>query len=133
MKFLFDASSILEALVKGSVRVLNNNYTVEIARYELGNILWRRRTLIGDVDDEEYIRLTNLLKTTLKLLNIINIECHETNILKIAKEFKITFYDSAYVFTAKTKNLLLVTEDEELKKRVGNYVKTISIGEILKQ
>lgn len=133
MKFLFDASSILEALVKGSVRVLNNNYTVEIARYELGNILWRRRTLIGDVNDEEYIRLTNLLKTTLKLLNIISIECHETNILKIAKEFKITFYDSAYVFTAKTKNLLLVTEDEELKKRVGNYVKTISIGEILKQ
>jgi len=118
MSLLFDASSIFEALIRGNVRVLNNNYTVEIARYELANILWRRRILVGDIDDEEYARLASLMKMTLKLLNIININCNKTDILKIAKDFKITFYDSAYVFIAKTKKISLVTEDEKLKRKI---------------
>lgn len=132
MSLLFDASSIFEALIRGNIKILNNNYTVEIARYELANILWRRRILVGDLNDEEYTHLANLIKMTLKLLNITDIECHETEILKIAKEFKITFYDSAYVFFAKTKKIPLVTEDEKLKRKIGNHVKVTNIEEIIK-
>ena len=132
MTLLFDASSIFEALIRGNVRVLNKNYTLDIARYELGNILWRRRILVGDIDDEEYARLADLIKRTLRLLNIIGIECHEQEILRIAKEFKITFYDSAYVFVAKAKKIPFVTEDEKLKRKIGDYVKATSIEEIIK-
>jgi len=132
MTLLFDASSIFEALIRGNVRVLNKNYTLDIARYELGNILWRRRMLVGDIDDEEYARLADLIKRTLRLLNIIGIECHEQEILRIAKEFKITFYDSAYVFVSKAKKIPVVTEDEKLKRKIGDYVKATSIEEIIK-
>ncbi|MEM2123081.1 MAG: hypothetical protein QXE79_05555 [Candidatus Bathyarchaeia archaeon] len=45
MSLLFDASSIFEVLNRGNVKVLSDNYTLGIARYELGNILWRRKTL----------------------------------------------------------------------------------------
>jgi len=131
MSLIFDTSSIFEALIRENVRVLSNNYTVEIARYELGNILWRR-ILLGDLDEEEYVRLANLIKMTLKLLKIIDIECHETEILKMAKKFKITFYDSAYVFFAKTKKIPLVTEDEKLKRKIRNCVEVTSIKEIIK-
>ena len=68
------------------------------------------------------------MKMTLKLLNIINIDCNETDILKIAKDFKITFYDSAYVFIAKTKKISLVTEDEKLKRKIGNYEMSLVIA-----
>ncbi|MEM3571810.1 MAG: type II toxin-antitoxin system VapC family toxin [Candidatus Bathyarchaeia archaeon] len=130
MSFIFDTSSIFEVLIKGNVKVLNDNYTLEIARYELGNILWRRKTLIKDISDEEYIRLANLMKKILKLLNIINIECYEAEILKVAEEFETTFYDSSFVFIAKIKNTPLITDDENLRRRVKGYIKVMNIEEL---
>ena len=53
MSFVFDASSIFEAMLHGKVRVLSGNYTVDLTRYELGNVLWKRRALLGDLSEEE--------------------------------------------------------------------------------
>ncbi len=42
MSFLFDASSIFEAIIQGNIKVLSGNYTIELAKYELNNILWKQ-------------------------------------------------------------------------------------------
>lgn len=127
MSFLFDASSIYEAVARGKLRVLSDNYTVEIARYEIGNILWKRRMLVGDITFDECFRIANLTKRALKLLNIISIECHEAEILKTAEKLKTTFYDSSYIFFAQNKNIPLVTEDDALKRKVEGYIRTMSL------
>lgn len=52
MTLLFDSSAIFEAIKLGSkaVDLLKGNYTVDLARYELGNIIWKYRGRV-DVDD----------------------------------------------------------------------------------
>ncbi len=57
---------------------------MEIARYELGNVLWKSRTLVGDLSDKECTRLGNLIKRILELMNIVSIDCCELEALKIA-------------------------------------------------
>ena len=130
MKYLFDASSILEAITKDKIEVLSVNYTVELARYELGNTIWKRIRLLGKVNRMEYTRLISLVKRVLKLMEVLSIECHETQIAEIAAKLNITFYDAAYVFHAKQKNIPLVTEDKELKTKTAAFIKTKSLKEI---
>jgi len=130
MKYLFDASSILEAITKDKIEVLSANYTVELARYELGNTIWKRIRLLGKVNREEYTRLISLVKRVLKLMETLSIECHETQIAEVAAKLNITFYDAAYVFHAKQKNIPLVTEDKELKTKTATFIKTQSLKEI---
>jgi len=130
MSFLFDASSIFEALVERKVRALQGNYTIDLAMYEVGNILWKRRCLLKDVDDEEIAQLIGLIKRVLRLLKTVKIDCHEREVVDVAVRFKVTFYDASYVFAAKNNNLTLVTEDEKLRRKVKGYVDVLSLREI---
>ena len=130
MSFLFDASSIFEAIVRGNIKVLSGNYTVELARYELNNILWKRARLIGDVTVEDVLKLADIVKRVLKLMNIINIDCCEDDILKVAIKLGITFYDAVYVYISKAKGMTLVTEDKKLRKKIGSFVRVVSLSDI---
>ena len=112
--------------------VLSGNYTIELARYELGNIVWKRVSLLRSVNVSRYVELMDVLKKVLNIMKVINIECSEGEILKLASELKITFYDASYVYEAKKLSIPLVTEDRELAKRVGNYVKTLGINDVLR-
>jgi len=132
MSYLFDSSSIFKAIKSNTIEVLTGNYTLEIARYELGNILWKERSIFRRIDDDELEGLVRLVKKTLNLLKVLNIECHEEEIAKLAKDLKITFYDASYTFHSKEMNLKLITEDKELKAKIKNQVKTLSLNEIVK-
>jgi len=132
MSFLFDASSIFEAIIRGVAKVLSGNYTIELARYELGSIVWKKATLLGSVDESKYVELIYVLKKLLNIMKIVNIECSEHEVLKLANELKITFYDASYVYKAKELNVPLVTEDRRLADKVVNYVRTLKIDEILR-
>ena len=48
---------------------------------------------------------------------------------KIAVERNLTFYDASYVYAAETKNLKLITEDEELLNKCKN---SLHLNEFLK-
>ena len=58
MRYVFDASSIFEALATERLKHLINNYTVEIVRYELG----KRKRLVGDLNEDVFSRLISLTK-----------------------------------------------------------------------
>ncbi len=131
MSYVFDSSSILEALSRGVVRVLSGQYTVELARFELNNILWKRRTLLKDIGDEELTRLARVLKRVLDLMNVVNIRCHEEAVLDVAWRLNLTFYDASYVYVAREKGLPLVTEDRKLKLRADGYVEVLSLDDLL--
>ena len=127
MSYLFDASSIFEAIVRNKVEVLAGNYTVELARFELGNVLWKRRDC---VNAEKYKSLASLVKRTLNLMEVLSIDCNEAEVAELADRLNITFYDASYVFLAKSKNLSLVTEDKKLKSRVKGHIEILSLNNL---
>ena len=130
MKLVFDPSSIFEAIVEGKIAVLAGNYTLNLARYELGNLLWKRRVLIEDLKESDYRRLMNLVKRTLNLMELINIECSEIEIFNLASKFNLTFYDASYVFLAKNRGVPLVTEDKTIRNKVRDYIKVFTIRDL---
>ncbi|MHA1615715.1 MAG: type II toxin-antitoxin system VapC family toxin [Candidatus Njordarchaeales archaeon] len=132
MSFVFDASAIFEAIVKRDVEILSDQFTVGLAKYELGNVLWKRRVLVGDISDKEYLRLGRVIKRILELMNIISIDCREDEVLRIAKELRITFYDASYVYAAKSKKLPLITQDKELIRKASKAITVMRLEDLKK-
>ena len=94
------------------------NYTLELARYELGNIIWKDCILHAKVSEQEAKMLAKTIKHTLTIMNVMEITDIEEEILDTAIKLKITFYDASYVYFAKTKDLKLITEDLRLIKKI---------------
>lgn len=132
MKALFDSSAIFKAIKENQIDCLVGNYTLELARYELGNVLWKNYCLQAKVSGREADALTKIVKQTLDLMAVIQIECTEEEILETAAKLEITFYDASYVSHAKTKQLALVTEDQQLARKVASYVKAQTLDSIFK-
>lgn len=130
-RYLFDASSIFEALVRGRAEVLSGNFTLELARYELGNVVWKRRSLIGDLSREDALRILGLFKKALRIMEVLRVECREAEILKIAEDLGMTFYDACYVAIASIKDAALITEDKKLKRKAEKLVKVAELDELL--
>ncbi|MDI6691640.1 MAG: type II toxin-antitoxin system VapC family toxin, partial [Candidatus Bathyarchaeota archaeon] len=130
MKYIFDSSAIFKAIKENKIEILVGNCTLELARYEMGNILWKNYTLQAKVTDQELKSLAKLIKQTLNIMEIIQINCNEEEILDAATKLKITFYDASYVHYAKTKELTLITEDAELLKKITPYIKASKLNNI---
>jgi len=133
MTYLFDASSIFKAIIENKVEILIGNATIDLATYETGNILWKNYALKAKAKDSELKNLAQLLRQTLNILKTIQITPNQTeDILDIAVKLKLTFYDAAYAYTAKTNEATLVTQDSELQRKTTQYVKTSTLDEIYK-
>ena len=133
MRYVFDSSAIFRAIKENKIEVLVGGCTLELARYEMGNILWKNYTLQAKVTEQELRSLAKLIKQILNIMEIKQINCNEEEILDIATKMKITFYDASYVHYAKTRELTLITEDGELLKRITPYIKALKLNEIANQ
>jgi len=130
MKNLFDASAIFTAIKENKIGFLSGNYTVEIARYELGNIVWKDSVLQPKISKEEAKILVKTFKQTLAVMEVLQIASSEEAILETATQFKITFYDATYAYLAKAKELQLITEDLRLIKKIAPTIKASRLNEI---
>jgi predicted nucleic acid-binding protein len=130
MKYLFDSSTIFKAIQENKIDLLVGNHTLELARYELGNIIWKHYYLQAKTTHKEIKTLTKIIKQTLNLMKITQITCTEEEILETATKLKITFYDASYVHHAKSTELSLITEDKQLRKKITPYIKTSNLSGI---
>lgn len=124
MSCVLDSSAIFKALRSGAVEAIAGNYTLELARCELGNILWKEYSLHKRINIKELKQLILLIKRVLRVMEFIGLECREEKILSVAEELKVTFYDASYIFCAQEKGVPLITEDENLIVKARNYIKT---------
>ncbi|MGQ9538541.1 MAG: type II toxin-antitoxin system VapC family toxin [Candidatus Bathycorpusculaceae bacterium] len=131
MKYLFDSSALFKAIKENKIEALIGNYTLELARYELGNILWKNFALQAKATEQEIRILAKIIKQALNTMEILQISCSEQEILEIAAKLKITFYDASYAYCAKTKNLTFITEDSQLLKKLMPYVKASNLSGII--
>jgi predicted nucleic acid-binding protein len=118
MKSLFDSSAIFRAVKENKIEFLAGNYTLELTRYELGNIIWKDCVLHTKVSEQEAKMIAKTINHTLNLMDLIEIAGSEDEILDTAIKLKINFYDASYAYFAKTKDLRLITEDARLIKKI---------------
>ncbi|MDI9644723.1 MAG: type II toxin-antitoxin system VapC family toxin [Candidatus Verstraetearchaeota archaeon] len=119
MKSLFDSSAIFRAIKESRIELLAGNFTLELARYELGNIVWKQCALKGKVSEQEARALVKTIGHTLCTMEVMSTAGNEEAILNAAIELKVTFYDASYAFFAKAKGLRLITEDARLIKKMA--------------
>lgn len=109
MKLLFDSSAIFEAVRLGSkaLDLLKGNFTTTLAYYELGNILWKYE---GKLNVEIVF---SAMKKVLPLMEVIEVGL-DKEVLDEAFKRGLTYYDSAYLVTAKRLGVGLVSLDKDL-------------------
>lgn len=130
MKYLFDSSAVFRAIKENKVDFLTGNYTLELARYELGNIIWKDYFLLTKISKEESKKIVKAVKHTLTIMEVLQIDGSEEEILETATQLKISFYDASYVYLAKAKELRLITEDLRLIKKVAAIINVSMLNEI---
>jgi len=136
---ILDSSAIaviLRRLGKKAVEAIGEKTTLDLARYELGNIVWKECILKSLITPDEAMSRAEEIA---KILAIMRVELVETGedfmeVMRLSTELKITFYDASYLYMAKKNNLTLITEDVELKgKAKGITLAVISVSQFLNQ
>lgn len=129
MKFLIDASSVLE-LIKSSdeedaLHLFGENCILDLTKYEVGNALWKEHALHQSMGESEFREFLGLFGRIIPRTQVLSVEAQDLpEVADVAAKERITFYDASYVMVARTRNLTLVTEDAQLKKVASKYTKT---------
>jgi len=126
---------ILRRLGEKAVEIIRGKTTLDLAGYELGNIIWKECILKGLITPEEAM---NRAEEIAKILDIMKVEPVETKafmeVMQLSTELKITFYDASYLHIAKKNKFTLITEDAELKEKANKVNLTaISVGQLLSE
>ena len=98
---------------------------ISLTEYELGNVLWKeakRKRIDFKVAAQTFSdELSEMRKIGIPSIG---------DVLTIAMERNLNFYDASYVYIAENEGLKLVTEDSEVLKKCGCAVKTKDVEEI---
>ncbi|MGQ4891218.1 MAG: type II toxin-antitoxin system VapC family toxin [Candidatus Njordarchaeia archaeon] len=128
---LLDASAIINLLAKKEFTRVVEGAVIDLTMYELGNIVWKwvkrgkaDKSVAGDI-------LSDIMKLVGKA-KCYSVHNSYLNILDIALENDLTFYDASYLHLAIQHNLKLITSDKKLyevaRKLLSNkaeYIKPI--------
>jgi len=135
MRFLFDASSILE-MIRGfeeeaTLRILSKNAVLDLTKYEVGNALWKEYVLRHVIGKSEFQEFLSLLRGVILRTQAFSVKSEDlSEIAQVAAEERVTFYDASYIDVARAHGLTLITEDEVLMKAASKHTKTASVKEI---
>lgn len=125
---LFDASSIYTAVSKGKAAALKGFYSVILARYELGNIIWKETVLRKTYSASEGISVVNFFDKILSEMKLMHPDLDA--VFKTAVQFHLSYYDASYIYAAIDAKIPLVTEDKKIKDKAGKILKVYSFNEI---
>ncbi len=70
------------------------------------------------------------IKSALGFMDFLTVRGYEQEVIDLAMEYNLSFYDASYAYIAKKVNATLVTEDDKLSKKISSYVKTIRAKEL---
>jgi len=130
MSYLFDTNALLDIIRRGRDVILGQ-YILDLTIYEIGNVIWKEVVLFKSLKKDEAKLLLEHLNNIIAKMNVIRISAEDTaEILEISTNKRITFYDTAYLYFAKKRNLILVTNDQKLYNTAKGLVKVLHSNEI---
>lgn len=136
--YVLDSSAItiiLRRLREKAAVVLEGKITLDLARYELGNVIWKECALRGLIGQEEAETKAEGLARILEITETTTVESGSDfrGTMRLALGLDLTFNDAAYLHTAMGEGLTLVTEDEELREKAkGADIRAITVDELLR-
>jgi predicted nucleic acid-binding protein len=125
--YLLDASAFIylirnidEALV---FRFVQESAVLDLTFYEVGNAIWKEGTLakiLSPHESEELAVTTQIILARMEKVTGKADGFH--GILDLARKERLSFYDSSYLWSAKEKELTLVTGDKELYNKAKKHI-----------
>lgn len=117
-KYLIDTSALYPMLSKGIVLDSEKFSVSVLTEYELGNVLWKESQ---NKKFRNYSRVAQIFSEMIKDLKAYSIDSIQ-EVLKLALDRGLTFYDASYAYIAETRRLILITEDSELLKKTKKAI-----------
>ena len=112
-KYLIDTSALYPILVSGVPFNAEECAVSSLTEYEVGNVLWRENQQKKLKDPR---RVATIFSEAIRPLRKMEIDSL-ANVLAVAIERRLTFYDASYAYIAEKENMRLVTQDTELLKK----------------
>ena len=109
-KYLIDTSALYPMLISGVAFNPDECAVTSLTQYEIGNVLWKESQQKKIKDPKQVAKIFSEAIEPLRKLEIDSI----ADVLAVAIERKLTFYDASYVYVAEKENLKLVTQDMDL-------------------
>jgi predicted nucleic acid-binding protein len=106
-KYLIDTSALYPILVSGVPFNAEECAVSALTEYEIGNVLWRENQQKKLKDPTRIATIFSEVLHPLRKLEIDSL----ANVLAVAIERHLTFYDASYAYLAEKENMRLVTQD----------------------
>ena len=119
---LLDASAIFNLFQSNRFSVLLDGATIPLARYEIGNIIWKNYKIRNRISKQEAKDSGTVMFELLDSMEQIAPSSAST--LALSLEEGLTFYDSSYLVSAIETGYKLVTDDIKLQKIASSKVLT---------
>ncbi len=120
--YLIDTSALYPLVLSGKALNPEQYAVTSLTEYELGNVLWKE-SRSRKIDYKTAVRTFSDLLLEIKKISIISL----ADILVLALERNLSFYDASYAAIAEKEGLILVTEDLELLKKCKKAISTKDI------
>jgi len=116
-----------------ALRHLEENHTLDLAYYEIGNVIWKESALFGNISPEGARAMAGYAARIISHMIVLRTdtpgEASET--MRLAVERGLTYYDAAYLHHAGSKRPL-VTEDGTLRKKAEEIgVEALTVRQLL--
>lgn len=119
--YLFDASSIILLIKKFpeiALSFLEQEFFLDLTIYEIGNAEWKINRLFNKSDKSTVLEAITQVYYITAMMETLKTDTLKdlTATMEIAFDSNLSFYDSAYVYSSKQNQVILVTEDVQLQK-----------------
>jgi predicted nucleic acid-binding protein len=111
-RYLIDTSALYPLVLSGKAFKLEQFAVSSLTQYELGNVLWKE-TKKRRIDYKLAAQTYSEVLSELTKINVDGI----SDVLSLALERNLSFYDASYAYISEKDGLKLVTEDTELLKK----------------
>jgi len=125
---LFDSSTIFNLFLQGKYDTLVSGATIPLARYEIGNVLWKNYKIRRRISKKEAIESGNVLFELIDSMEMVDPPL--SSAMRMALEEGITFYDSSYIAAAIESGCDFVTDDMKLREVAGPRVRTMGSSDL---
>src|SRR5450759_5251998 len=112
-KYLIDTSALYPILISGVAFNSEECAVSSLTEYEIGNVLCREHQQKKLKDPA---RIATIFSEAIRPLRKLEIDSL-ANVLAVAIERRLTFYDASYAYLAEKENISLVTQDTDLLKK----------------
>ena len=131
MKYVFDSSSIFILAEKKQFKYFTDGFTLSLAKYEIGNILWKEHHLFHRITAKELEEMISIYEDVFRNMDVFDVGGHLGYISKMASRLGISFYDASYVYFASKEGCFLITADIGLAKRAHQEIKVLRPDDLI--